>query len=216
LTDFLAANPRFAEIAAQAGFDDLVRVEGYAASLFLLLPVPLGLFAASRLAHAAADEVGGPLVLLLARPVRRIRWALAQTVVAAAAVLALALLSAGAFWLGTVVTGAGLHVLDAMAGTLNVVPVALLALGAALLGLGFSPQLVAPLGAVPVVGGFVIWVLAGTLDWPDWLGKLSPFAHLASVPARAPDVRTLLIMLAIAVVLGAVGVLRFDRRDLGG
>ena len=112
--------------------------------------MPLGLFAASRLAHAAADEVRGPLVLLLARPVGRIRWALAQTVVTAAAMLTLTLVSASAFWLGTVVTGAGLHVAAATAGALNVVPVALLAVGAALLGLGFSPHLATPSGALPV------------------------------------------------------------------
>ena len=55
LTEFLEANPRFAELAAAAGFTDLATVQGYVASLLLLLPVPLGLFATTRVADQAQD-----------------------------------------------------------------------------------------------------------------------------------------------------------------
>lgn len=71
MTDFLAANPTFAEAAAAAGFAELAAVEGYAAALLGLLPVPVGVFPATRLAAAAGDERDGRLTLLLAAPVSR-------------------------------------------------------------------------------------------------------------------------------------------------
>ena len=66
MTDFLTDNPRFADLAAQAGFAGLGTVEGYAATLFALLAVPAGVFVAVRLAAVAADEADRRLTLLLA------------------------------------------------------------------------------------------------------------------------------------------------------
>ena len=216
LTDFLEANPRFAELAAAAGFADLATVQGYVASLLLLLPVPLGLFATFRVADLAQDEAAGRTPLLLSRPVSRIRWALLHAAVIASASLLMALLTGSFAWLGTRAVVAGLGYGDAVAGALNVVVVAWLSLGAAMLALGWMPRVVSLVGALPVVGGFVIWVLADTLDWPAWVGRLSPFAHLASVPAEQPDWAAQAGMLAIAVLLTGAGLVGFARRDLRG
>jgi polyether ionophore transport system permease protein len=187
LTDFLEANPRFADLAAQAGFESLATVQGYIASLIKLLPIPLGLFAVLRVAGEAADETQGRLTLVLARSVGRIRWAATETAVIAAACVVIALLTAAAAWLGTRSVGATLKLDEAVAGAFNILPVALVSLGAAVFALGWAPRAVTPVGALPVVGGGIVWVLAETFDWPDWLGQISPFAHTASVPATSPD-----------------------------
>jgi ABC-2 type transport system permease protein len=84
------------------------------------------------------------------------------------------------------------------------------------LALGWAPRAVTPVGALPVVGGSVVWALADTLDWPEWVSRLSPFAHLAAVPAAAPDWPAQGGMLAIALVLTLVGLIGFARRDLRG
>ncbi len=84
------------------------------------------------------------------------------------------------------------------------------------LALGWAPRVVALIGAVPVVGGFLIWVLADTLDWPEWVSWLSPFTHLASVPAENPDWAAQVGMLAIVALLITVGLVGFARRDLRG
>ena len=44
------------KLAAQAGLVQLGSVEGYVSAIFSLVAVPLGAFAASRIAHSAADE----------------------------------------------------------------------------------------------------------------------------------------------------------------
>ena len=86
---------------------------------------------------------------------------------------------------------------EAVAGALNVVVVAWLSLAAAVLALGWAPRAVSLIGSIPVVGGFVLWVLADTLGWPDWVGLLSPFTHVARVPAEAVDWPAQAGMLAI-------------------
>jgi ABC-2 type transport system permease protein len=216
LTDFLEANPRFADLAAQAGFESLFTIQGYIASLIMLLPIPVGVFAALRLAGDATDEAQGLLTLILARPVGRIRWAVIETAVVAAGCLAISLLTATAAWLGIRAVDGTLGFGQAVAGVLNVLPVALLSLGAAVFALGWAPRAVTTIGALPVVGGFIIWVLAETLQWPEWLRQISPFAHLASVPVTSPHWAGLWTMLALSAAFAALGIVGFARRDLRG
>lgn len=69
LTGFLAANPQFADLAARAGFARLDTVEGYVATMFALIAMPIGGFVAARIAAVAADESERRLALLCAGPV---------------------------------------------------------------------------------------------------------------------------------------------------
>jgi ABC-2 type transport system permease protein len=216
LTDFLVANPRFAELAAQAGFDGLTTVQGYAAALFALLAVPLGVFAASRLSVDAADEVQGRLAAVFSRPLSRSRWSLVHLAVLVVFLVALAAAAAVATVAGTALVGANLQMSEALAGTLNVVPVAALCLGAAQLAMGWMPRAVLAVGATPAAGGFLLTVLAQTFGWPDWLGQLSPFAHLAAVPATSPNWTSAAGMMGIAAVFAGFGIAGFVRRDLRG
>jgi ABC-2 type transport system permease protein len=216
LTEFLLANPRFADLAAQAGFAGLATVQGYAAAMFALLAIPLGVFAASRLSHDAADEADGRLAAVFSRPLPRTRWALVQIAVITAAVVGLAMVTGVSAATGTALAGANLHLTEALAGTLNVVPVAALCLGAAQVAIGWVPQGVLALGVAPAVGGFLLTVLVDTFDWPSWLARLSPFAHLASVPTTGPDWAGAAGMMAVSGLLAALGIAGFARRDLRG
>lgn len=213
LTTFLEENRQFARLAAQAGFAEMGTVEGYAASLFSLLAVPLGLFAASRVAAEAADEEARRLTPVLALPVSRVRWLLVQAVVVLGAVVALALVAGAATWAGAAVVGAPLTPAEAAAGVLNVVPVAALALGAAVLAFGVSPRHVALAGAAPVVGGYLVLVLADSFGW-DRLREVSPFAHLASVPVTGADPVASAAMLVLAGAGVVAGAVLFGRRDV--
>ncbi|HJV14142.1 MAG TPA: hypothetical protein VJ625_09650 [Propionibacteriaceae bacterium] len=216
LTEFLRTNPRFADLAAQAGFAGLATVQGYVAAMFLLLAIPLGVFAASRLSYDAADEADRRLTAVFSRPRPRSHWALVQIVVIIGAVVLLAMVSGAAAATGIALAGADLRLTDAFAGALNVVPVAALCLGAAQLAIGWAPQAVLALGATPAVGGFLLTVLVDTFDWPDWLGRLSPFAYLASVPATAPNWAGAAGLVTTSVLLAGLGIAGFARRDLRG
>ncbi|MCG5461932.1 hypothetical protein MED01_006803 [Micromonospora sp. MED01] len=214
MTEFLTGNPDFAAMAAQAGFPALGTVEGYAATLYALLAVPAGVFVAVRLAATAADENARRLTLLLAAPVTRARQLAAEAAVAGCAALVLITVAGVAMWAGTATVDAGLGAGDALVGAWNVVPVVLLCLGAAVLALGWTPRAVAAIGALPAAGGFLWQVLADSIDAPSWIRALSPFAHLAAVPATAPAWPSALGMVGIAAAGVVAGTIGYRRRDL--
>ena len=56
ILEFMDKNPRFAELAAAAGFGGLDSANGFAAALFGVLAIPTGLYAATRLAALVGDE----------------------------------------------------------------------------------------------------------------------------------------------------------------
>ncbi|WFE37362.1 hypothetical protein [Micromonospora sp. WMMD998] len=214
LTGFLADNPRFADLAAQAGFGGLGTVRGYAATLFALLAVPVGAFTAVRLAALAAAETSGRLTLLHAGPVTRTRLLGAEILTTAAGAAILTTVAAAATWLGTALVGANLPLPAALAGTWNALPVALLSLAAAALAHGRAPHGVVAWGMVPTAGGFLLMVLADSIHAPGWVSALSPYRHLAAVPRTAPDWPALAVMGAVAVAAVTAGLYAYRRRDL--
>ncbi|MBM7805733.1 ABC-2 type transport system permease protein [Geodermatophilus bullaregiensis] len=216
MLDFLRDNPAFAQLAAAAGFARLASVQGYAASLFSLLAVPVGAYAAGRVAAVAADEAASRLTLLYSRPVSRVRWASWEAAVVAAGSVLVAAVAGAATWAGATWVGAGLGLGEALRGALSVVPVALLCLGAALLALGWVPSAVLAVGVLPAAGGYLLLVLADSFGWPAWVREVSPFAHLAAVPAEPADVAGTVGMLVVAGVLAVVGIAGYARRDLLG
>ncbi|MBX9427466.1 MULTISPECIES: ABC transporter permease [Streptomyces] len=214
MTDFLTGNPHFADLAAQAGFAGLGTVQGYTATLFALLAVPAGTFAAVRLATLAADETGRRLTLLFAQPLTRTRVLTAEITAALGGVIVLTTIAGLATWSGTQAVGAELGLTAALSGAWNVVPIALLCLGAGVFALGWAPRAVAIVGALPAAGGFLLKVIADSSGWPAWVGQLSPFAHLAAVPGDPVNWPAVILMTAAATLATAAGIIRYQHRDL--
>jgi ABC-2 type transport system permease protein len=213
ITGFLAAHPQIADLAAQAGFTHFDRFDGYVAALCALLAVPVGLFTVVRTAALASEEAAGRLTLLLASPVGRARVLLVNAAVTLGGAVVLATVAAVATWLGT---GTHLGLGAALAGTCNMLPLAVLSLGAANFALGAAPRVVALVGAVPTAGGFLLWTLATAVGAPAWVAELSPFSHLAPVPVTAPDWPASAAMLALSAGLTAAGAFAYRRRDVRG
>jgi ABC-2 type transport system permease protein len=214
LTQFLTENPRFTELAGQAGFTGLGSVTGYVATMFALFGVPAGVFVAVRLASFAGEETDRRVTMLFAQPMTRTRLLAAETGAAAAGAAVLCLVAAVAAWAGAAAVGAGLGLAAALAGTVNVLPVVLLCLGAAVLALGWAPGAVAWIGSAPAVGGFLLLVIADSAGMPGWVRQLSPFAHLAAVPRTDPNWTAAAVMTIIAATLLVVGAVGYRRRDL--
>jgi ABC-2 type transport system permease protein len=214
MIEFLTENAQFAEAAAQAGFADLGSVKGYAGTLLTLLAVPIGVFAAVRIATLAADETGRRITQLYAQPVTRRTVAGFDAATGAGGATMLALVAATSLWLGTAVTGADLSWTAAIAGGVNGLPIAALCVGAALFALGFTPRFVVAVGSLPAVGGFLWLVIADSVNAPTWIVDLSPFAHLAAVPSEPPDWSGAAGILTVAAALTTVGLWAYRRRDL--
>jgi polyether ionophore transport system permease protein len=214
ILELFQTNPRFAELAAAAGMGghDLVKV--VAAALFSLLAVPTGLYAAVRLAGMVADEKAGLWTLLFAQPISRVRLVSTEIMVTVGGVVALHCSAAVAVWSGAKITGAPLQLTDSLAGALNSLPVALLAAGAAAVGVGWLPSAAGAIGALPVVGGFLMNVIMQTTKAHGWVVNLSPWTHLAAVPDTPPNWAATTIFLLVGAILTAVGVYGYVQRDL--
>jgi ABC-2 type transport system permease protein len=212
LTQLLRDNPRFAELAARAGYPNLGSPERYAAALFWLLALVTGGFGTVRLASFAADEAAGRLTLPLAGPVTRLRAVLAEVLAAGGGAVVLAVTAGTAIWAGDGRLGWA----AALAGAVNVLPVAAVSLGAAVCALGLLPRAVAAVGVLPAVGGFLLVTAGELVRVPGWLQWLSPYRHLAPVPAAGVDWAGAGGLVVVALALGVAGVAGFRRRDLRG
>ncbi|MGV0777253.1 polyketide antibiotic transporter [Mycolicibacterium elephantis] len=214
ILEFFEQNPRFADLAAAAGFAGLNSAEGFSAALLALCAIATGMYAATRIGAFVDDEQARRSTLLFASPVSRAGLLGTEIAVVALGVLALHVTAAAGITVGAAVTGAPLSFSDALAGALNTAPIAALALGAAALAAGWSPSTVTTIGAVPVAGGFLLNVVAENVHAPWWVRDASPFVHVQPVPLVGPDWAALGVLLTIAAVLAAAGLAGYHRRDL--
>ncbi len=98
----------------------------------------------------------------------------------------------------------------------NCLPVAVLFLGLGALAYALVPRASNAI-AFALVGASFLWdTVLALADVPSWVLDLSPFHHIALVPAEDLDVRAAVVMAAIGVAAAAAAVARFQRRDLIG
>lgn len=86
--------------------------------------------------------------MLFSAPITRRRWYLLETAAALAGTVLLATAAGLAVWAGAATVNADVSAGAAVAGAVNVLPVAWLSLGAALLAFGWCPTVILPVGAV--------------------------------------------------------------------
>jgi ABC-2 type transport system permease protein len=161
-----------------------------------------------------SDEKAGRWTLLFAQPISRVRLMSTEIIATTGGVVALHFSAAVAIWSGAKTTGAPLQLSDSLAGALNSVPVALLALGTAAVGVGWLPSATLAIGALPVVGGFLVNLVIQTTKAPGWVVNLSPLAHLAAVPDTPPNWVATTMFLLIGAILTGLGVYGYVQRDL--
>jgi ABC-2 type transport system permease protein len=98
----------------------------------------------------------------------------------------------------------------------NALPVTLLFLGIAALAYALVPRASSGIAYGLVAVAFV-WQLVGSLvSASGWLLGLTPFAHVALVPAERFDTRGAVVMVALGAAAAIAAVLFFERRDLVG
>lgn len=185
----------------------------YAVAAIMLALIGAG-FAISSVLRLRGEEGAGFAESLLATALPRWRWAVANLVVTVVGALAVVLaggLGMGVgFWL---VTGDESAVLRLTGATLPyVVPVLLLAT-LSWLAYGIRSRW-AMVGWLGLGFCFVVMIFGEVLQLPGWLMDVSPFRHLAGMPAEDFRVLPVVVLLAITVGLGVLGMLALRRRDV--
>jgi beta-exotoxin I transport system permease protein len=202
------------------GIDTLDTVERYvdAEMLSLIVPLALAVFAVrciSRMTVGAEER--GHLDTLLSLPLSR-RVLAAGSFIATGIVLAAVLAVIWAItWIAGVVAGTDISAVILGRGVANVWPLAMVFAGLALLiaGLLRSPAVVVGAASGVLVAMYVI-DLVGKLSEPlEPVRGASVFRYYGSAIQDGLDVSHVLGLCAVAVLLAAAGIARFDRRDIG-
>lgn len=178
----------------------------------------LGITAASALTAGEEDE--RILALELAYPVGRARLLLGKAVAIAVVVLVVALATGVGLVVGVAVGGGGISTghIAAVAVQLAGFGLATAAVALAIAGGVGRRGLASGVAAAVGLGGWLINSFAPLVHGIAWLRYLSPFYYYARHDplTGGVDVLGLIVLCALALVLTAVAVIGFDRRDLRG
>ena len=190
-------------------------VDSFYAAAALMLALIAAAFSVSSALRAVGEEDDGRIELLLSTALPRRRWALshlAVTVGGTVIVLAAAGLGLGLGF--ALVTGDGSAVLRLFGATMSyLAPMLLLvALTWLLYGLVSRWARVAWLALVFCV---VVMFFGELLRFPQWVLDISPFSHLALVPAEPFAWAPALWVLATAAGITVAGLAALRHRDLG-
>lgn len=180
-----------------------------------LLAVAAGAYVVQALLRTRAEESAGHLEPVLAAPVRRARWLASHLLVAAAGATGTLVAVGGSgmlgYWLATGDRDAATGMLGA---ALAHVPAVLALAGLTVTGFGLFPRLVGAVAWAAVAASLVMGRFGALLELPQAVLNLSPFTHVPAVPAEQFTPLPLVVQLAVALGLAALGLLAFQRRDL--
>jgi ABC-2 type transport system permease protein len=198
------------------GAGALVTPTGYLAFVFLFVVLAVSVFACAQVGAARREEAGQQLATLLALPVGRTRWLTGRLLLAVAAAAAISLLTGLLTWVGAAAGGVSVSLPRMLEAGANCLPTAVLFLGITALAYAAIPRASAAAAYSAVTVTFLWQTVGALLTAPGWLLDLTPFAHVALIPAQPFQATAAAVMTGTGVV-AAVGALAvFRRRDLTG
>ena len=198
----------------RVGGASIVTPTGALGFYFLMFTFAISLFACAQVSAARHGEAESRLETLFALPVSRRAWLAGRLALAAAAALVLALVAALLAWAAAESQGSDVDLGGLLEAGLNCMPAALLFLGVSALVFAVAPRATAAVAYGLVSVAFCWYLFGALLGVPAWTLDLSPFQHVALVPAQSFKLGEALIMVAIGVAAGAGSILAFRRRDL--
>ncbi len=192
------------------------QAKSYLAISFLIVAVLVMAVATGQITAARHEESSGHLDHFLVRPVSRTTWLAGKLVVAVAVVIGSGL-TAGVFsWLGTAANQTGISVTSLLGAGLNTIPPALCLVGIGTLTLGLWPRAASAVMYAVIAWSFLVELLAGIVGSSRWLLDTSLLHQMTAAPARAPDLTSAAVLVAVGALAAVTGGVALSRRDLAG
>jgi ABC-2 type transport system permease protein len=189
---------------------------GFLGFAFLFFLLAISLFGAFQLGAIREEEAEQRLETLLAQPVGRARWLGERLALVTGGASVLALSAGVLAWLGAVSAGAGVSFLRLLEAGANCLPVFVLFLGLGALAYALVPRAGVAIAYALVAAAFVWETVGGLLEAPGWLLGISPFHHVALVPAESFAATAAAIMLVLGLAAALAALAAFRGRDLIG
>src|SRR5699024_10852919 len=209
--DAVQGNPDLA--AFLAGGEEGI-VKSMSAMFVLLLSMLVSGSVLQSLGSLRTEETSGRLELALSAPRGRVAWLLPHLGVVAVGTLVVAVVGSLALALTTAAAlGDSEWVVTLLRAGANHLPVALLLGGLSVALFGWLPRLQPVVWAVFAIAAVVGYMGPG-LDLPEALVEWSPFGLVGNVPAESLDVTGALVAGGLGLLLVALGLLGFVRRDV--
>jgi ABC-2 type transport system permease protein len=192
----------------------LAGVLAFLGVVFLLQMTVMMCYAASGASAVRREEAGGYLDNLLVRPLSRLRWLLGRLSLILGVIIAGSFIAGAGVWLATINQNLGVSFSSLMqAGANSVIPV-LFILGVGIFTFGILPRLTSFLAYGIIAWSFMIDMLSSGININHWILDTSILNHMVFTPAASPNWSANLIMIGIALILGLIGIVGFNKRDL--
>ncbi len=199
----------------QAVFGTGQLLDGYVGFLASFVAILVAAYVVYAIQTLRTEETSGRAETVLATPVSRAGWLGAHLVVVAlGAVLILLATGVGTGIAAAGVTGEGYLIADVVLAHLATAPAVLVVLGLTAGCFGLLPRVMTTVGWLVVAVLALVELFGELLDLPEWFRGLSPLWHLATVPVEEFNMVPFGLLLGIAVVLAAIGLVGFYRRQI--
>ncbi|GAB89136.1 ABC transporter permease [Gordonia rhizosphera] len=215
IDDLARDNQQIMSLIEMAGIDATLS-ELFGTTIIGFLAVAASAWAVSVATRLRGEETESRAEFVLTTPTSRASYFLTYAGVAALGVVVVLAAAAVGMVVGNGIAGGGwtTAVANTVIAAAAQIPAALVIATFAVALYGLAPRLV-PAGWLIVVAAFLLGPLAGMFDLPQWVDDLSPFTHTPKVPVTPMEWTPVAVMLAIAVVFTAAGLVGFRRRDVG-
>jgi ABC-2 type transport system permease protein len=161
-----------------------------------------------------SEETGLHAEPVLATAVGRVRWAMSHISIAlGGTALLLVLAGAGAGLARSVQAGAASQFAPILVGALVQLPAVWVLAAIVVAAYGLAPRLVA-IGWVALAGFVLLGELGPLLDLSQWAMDISPFAHVPKLPGGTFSTMSIVVLTAVAALLGGVGLVGLHVRDI--
>jgi ABC-2 type transport system permease protein len=181
---------------------------------FLLIGIFVMAIAASAVQAIRSEEARETLDNLLVRPIRRLQWLAGRVAIAVVWILVACVWTSVVCWLIAKTQHSVLDYGTYLTAGLNMAAPALCILGIGLATFGLRPRWTAGVMYSVIGWGFLVEILGPLLHLPAWLLDTSILHHVAATPAVSPNWTAALVLASLGLVLGLVGAIVFNRRDL--
>jgi polyether ionophore transport system permease protein len=188
----------------------------YLGFTFLIVAWLVAFAAAAQVTAIRREEAEGRAEHLLVRAVSRWWWLGGQVILAAAVLAVCGLLAGLLAWAGAASQDAGVGLAAMLGAGINLVPPALMVLGAGVLTLGMWPRATTAVTYGVLAWSLLIELAGGFFGTDHWLLDTSVFHHLAAVPAVSPHWLSAAVLTAIGAGAALFGAAAFHRRDVAG
>ena len=216
LVSLATTDPGYVALLDRFGYGAMVTGVGFVAMATAAISVAFTYLVFTWIASAASDEVRGRLDVAWATGPRRLTWLASVVASGLLAVCVVATLTTVAMWLGVRLSGTSMSlwtVVEAILSSLGLVP---FIIGVAIWLVGRTPRTSFAAGSVFILVAYVVQALGPILKWPNWALAFDPFHYLRAVPVQPVNLVGLAWVSLAGLVVGALGLWRYARRDVVG